>query len=120
VDSWEPCADLSGGIHGDGAIGNSNITISDNLFDRNYGQIAIHAEDTDGLLIADNRFITSPTALPGKARTLLDFKSTKHITLKGNTVKNPAAGDTLVNLGKDVAGVTGNDATGITRDAPKH
>jgi hypothetical protein len=102
-------------IHGDGAIGNSNLTISDNLFDRNYGQIAIYAEDTDGLLIADNRFITSPTALPNKARTILDFQSTKHITLKGNVVENLPPGDTLVNLGKNVDGVTGNDATGITR-----
>jgi hypothetical protein len=100
-------------VHGDGAIGNGNITITGNRFDRNYGQIAIYAEDTDGILIADNRFITSPTPLPNKARTIMDFKSTKNITLKKNVVDNPTKNDTLVNLGKNVEGVTGNDATGI-------
>ncbi len=101
-------------VHGDGAIGNRNITITSNLFDRNYGQIDIHAEDTDGIRIADNRFITAPISLPSKARTILDFKSTKNITLQGNVAENTGANDILVNLGQKVVGVIGNDATGIT------
>jgi hypothetical protein len=105
-------------VHGDGAMGNRNITITGNHFDRNYGQIAIHAEDTDGIRIGDNRFITSPIPLPGKARTVLDFTSTKNIALRGNVVENSATNDILVNLGKNVTGVVGNNASGITL-APK-
>ena len=100
-------------VHGDGAMGNANITIADNLFDSNYGQIALHAEDTDGMLIADNRFITSPTSLPHGNRTLLDFKLSKHIALKENVVENPMKGDTLVHS-EMVEGLTGNDSAGIS------
>jgi Right handed beta helix region len=100
-------------VHGDGAIGNKNITITSNLFDMNYGQIGIYAEDTDGIRIADNRFITSPIPLPGKTRTILDFKSTKNITLQRNLVANSATDDILVNLGKNVDEIIGNDAAGI-------
>ena len=100
-------------IHGDGAIGNADITIADNLFDRNYGQTTIHVAYTDGVRIATNRFIASPLLLPGKVRTALHLESSRNITLKGNTVENPAAQDTLISLGKNVEAITGNDATGI-------
>ena len=106
-------------VHGDGAMGNTNLAITDNLFDQNYGQIAIHAEDTDGIRISDNRFVTSPALLPGKARTILDFKSTRNVILQRNMVKNPGKNDTLVSLGKRVEGVTGNDPTGIAVATPK-
>ena len=106
-------------VHGEGAMGNGNITVTGNFFDRNYGQNAIYAEDTDGILIADNRFITSPVPLPDRHRTLLDFKSTKNITLKNNVAENFSKNDTLVNLGRNVDGVIGNDATGITLAAAK-
>jgi Right handed beta helix region len=102
-------------VHGDGAMGNSNLTITGNLFDKNYGQIAIHAEDTDGILIADNRFIASPIPLPNGIRTILNFESSKNIVLKGNAVEGSPEGDTLVKLGKDVVGVSGNETTGINR-----
>ena len=105
-------------VHGDGAMGNRNITITGNHFDRNYGQIAIHAEDTDGIRIVDNHFISSAIPLPGKARTVLDFTSTKNITLRGNVVENSATNDILVRLGRNVDRLFGNDATGITL-APK-
>lgn len=101
-------------VHGDGAMGNGNLTITGNLFDKDYGQIAIHAEDTDGIRIADNRFIASPIPLPNQTRTILDFKSAKNIVLKNNVVENSAKSDTLVKLGKNVEGVTGNDTNGIT------
>jgi hypothetical protein len=100
-------------IHGDGAIGNADITIADNLFDRNYGQTAIHVAYTDGVRIATNRFITSPLPLPGKARTVLHVETSRHITLQANTVGHPAEQDTLVSLGKNVEAITGNDTTGI-------
>ena len=100
-------------IHGDGAMGNRNITIAGNLFDRNYGQIGVYAEDADGIRIADNRFITSPIPLPSNARKILDFKSAKNITLQRNVVENSGTNDVLVNLGKKTDGIMGNDASGI-------
>ncbi|MEI7422940.1 MAG: glycoside hydrolase N-terminal domain-containing protein [Prolixibacteraceae bacterium] len=102
-------------VHGDGAIGNANITLTDNLFDRNYGQIAVHVEDTDGVLIAGNRFIGSPDLLPDRARIVMDFKSTRNITLKGNWGESLAPNDILIHLGNDVQVVSGNDTTGIKR-----
>jgi hypothetical protein len=100
-------------IHGDGAIGNADITIADNLFDRNYGQTAIHVAYADGVRIVTNRFITSPQPLPGKARTVLHVETSRNIALQANTVENPAAQDTLVTLGQNVDAIAGNDATGI-------
>ena len=100
-------------IHGDGAIGNADITIADNLFDRNYGQTVIHVAYTDGVRIATNRITTSPLPLPGKTRTILHFESSLNIKLHGNTVENPAAQDTLVTPGKNVKAITGNDTKGI-------
>jgi len=102
-------------VHGDGAIGNRNITIAGNCFDQNYGQIAVYAEDTDGMLVDSNRFVGSPIPLPKGARTILDFKSSKNIALKQNTVIGTSADVRLVNLGPKVEGVTGDDASGIKR-----
>ena len=100
-------------VHGDGAMGNGNLAITDNTFERNYGQIAIHAEDTDGITITHNQFETSPLVLSNRCRTVLDFKFTKNIVLRKNTVVNPSPGDTLVSLGKNVGEVAGNDPSGI-------
>jgi beta-galactosidase len=100
-------------VHGEGAIGNADITIADNFFDRNYGETAIHVACSDGVRIAENRFVASPLPLPGKSRTVLHFETSRNITLQGNTVENPAPKDTLVRLGKDVEAITGNNATGI-------
>jgi hypothetical protein len=100
-------------IHGDGAIGNSDITIAGNFFDRNYGQTAIHVAYTDGVRIATNRFTTSPLPLPGKARTIFHTEFSRNITLQGNTVENPATQDTLVTVGRNVEAITGTDTAGI-------
>lgn len=100
-------------VHGDGAIGNRNITVAGNFFDRNYGPIAVYAEDTDGLLVASNRWVGSPIPLPKGARTILDLKSAKNIALKQNSVVGFSTDVRLVNLGPNVEGVTGNDASGI-------
>ena len=104
-------------VHGDGAVGNGNITITNNFFDGNYGRIAIHVADTDGILINDNRLIASSLPLPGgTGRTILDFRTSRNIILNKNRVENLSKSDTLVSLGKNVAGITGNDASGIRPD----
>jgi hypothetical protein len=51
--------------------------------------------------------------LKTRLRTILDFKSTKSFTLKSHVVESLAKRDTLVNLGKNVAGIIGNDVWGI-------
>ena len=100
-------------VHGDGAIGNGNIKIIGNDFEQNYGQIAVHVEDTDGVLISSNHFMVSSLRLPDKVRTTLDFRSTKNITLRGNTVDDSNGNDLLVKLGEKVQGITGNNSSGI-------
>jgi hypothetical protein len=102
-------------VHGDGATGNKDIVIDDNLFDQNYGQVAIHVEDTDGVRIDSNRFVTCPLDLPGRSRTILDFTSTRNISLRGNVVEGSATADALVELGRNVGRIDGNDASGIRR-----
>ncbi|MCU0872389.1 MAG: hypothetical protein MUE50_08585, partial [Pirellulaceae bacterium] len=62
---------------------------------------------------------TSPLPLPGKARTVLHFETTRNITLKDNTVEDPGAQDTLVSLGESVESLAGNDATGICATTTK-
>lgn len=104
-------------VHGDGAIGNGNVTIEENNFDRNYGQNTILIEDADGVVIASNRFIMSP--LPaGKTRTVLNFQSAQNITLKNNVVANAAPTDNLLKRGKNVGAFTGDDAGGIKLATP--
>ena len=100
-------------LHGDGAIGNADITITDNLFDKNYGQTALHIAYTDGVLATKNRFIASPWPLLGKARTLLHLENSRNIALVANTVENPAAEDKLITLGKNVENLTGYNPEGI-------
>lgn len=101
-------------VHGEGAIGNRNITISGNTFNRNYGQNAVYIEDTDGVLILGNHFMETKVPLPeGRGRNILEFKSTKDPVLIRNRVENSATNDTLVKFDKDVEGVRGNNASGI-------
>lgn len=117
----ELSGEASGGVfvHGDGAVGNADIAITGNVFDGNYGQRAVHVEDTDGVLISNNRFIASQLPLPGRSRTVLDFQTSKNIKLRANSVENAPAGDSLVTLDKSVEHVDGNDATGISAAAKK-
>ncbi len=106
-------------LHGDGAVGNSKITLANNFFDRNYGRITIAVEDADGVQIDDNRFIASSIPLPeAKSRTILDLKTSKNINLRNNKVENLAEGDTLVSVGKNVNAIAGNDPSGISPVAP--
>lgn len=100
-------------VHGDGAIGNADLTIADNFFDRNYGQVAIHLAFTDGARIVSNRFLASPLPLPDQARTVTHVEASRNIALAGNTVENAAAQDRLVSIGTNVEAIAGNDATGI-------
>jgi hypothetical protein len=103
-------------IHGDGAIGNADISIEQNLFEKNYGRVAINAEDTDGLMISSNRFVLPELPLPGaNPRSIVDLRSCRNITLRDNLVEGGATNDVTVVIGKEVEGLTGNDPSGIKR-----
>lgn len=104
-------------VHGDGAVGNADLTIADNVFDEDYGQTALHIAFTDGARIAGNRFVAALLPLPDQARTVLQVESSRNIALQDNIVEHPAAQDILVSLGANVEAVTGNDATGIRTTA---
>ena len=105
-------------VHGDGAIGNRNVAIRDNHFEENYGLFMMNVECTDGLKIAGNRIQSpSPLALP-RSGSIIDLAASRNISLQGNLVSKPGPSvGRLVNLGKDLQGISGNDASGIRLEA---
>jgi len=101
-------------IHGDGAIGNRNITIADNLFDINFGQFMIKAEWTDGLQITGNKFVHCfqlPQQKPGE---VIHLNHIHHASLKDNTAEDtgPAFGKPI-GIGSDVSDPTADKLGGI-------
>ena len=107
-------------VHGDGAIGNRNIAVCDNRFDENYGFYTINAACTDGLKIAGNVIHRpSPLALPQPGH-VLNLAACRNVTLQSNLVGAPGPSlGRLVNLGKDVECVRGDDAAGIRLEGPR-
>ncbi len=105
-------------VHGDGAIGNRDVEIRDNHFDENYGLFMMNVECTDGLKISGNVIQSpSPLALP-HAGNVVNLVACRHVTLHGNLVSKPGPSlGPLVNLGKDVEGVSGNEPSGIRLEA---
>ena len=101
-------------IHGDGAIGNANLTLRDNRFQSNY-QGDVEAAWIDGLTIANNT-LTGAAAWPSflDKHSSVSLSHSRNVTLRGNMVKNAAAyKPELVAAGEDVSGMTGNDAAGV-------
>ena len=105
-------------VHGDGAIGNRDVVIRDNRFDENYGLFMMNVECTDGLKIAGNR-IQSPSPLAlSSSGSIINLATSRNISLRGNLVSKPGPSvGRLVNLGKDLQGISGNDASGIRLEA---
>ncbi|MGO9108272.1 MAG: right-handed parallel beta-helix repeat-containing protein [Thermoguttaceae bacterium] len=101
-------------VHGDGAIGNRNVAIHDNHFEKNYGLFMINTECTEGLKISGN-VIQSPSLLPlPRPSSIINLVASHDILLQGNLVSKPGpSAGKLVNLGNDVEGLRGNDASGI-------
>lgn len=73
-------------VHGDGAIGNRNISIDHNTFTDCSGQYVMRIEDADGVRITRNQIDGSfrrPAKLPGNVFWL---NESRHIELLGNAV----------------------------------
>ena len=108
-------------IHGDGAMGNRNITIADNVFSSCYGQTTIGADWTEGVQIMRNRIDGSfqlPLAVPG---SVIAVNHCHIVVLKDNVVihQGGSAGN-LVRLGPDQSAseVKNADDSGIRLQEP--
>ena len=105
-------------IHGDGALGNKNITLKNNRFQSNY-QGDIDAQWTQNLTVSGN-IITGaapwPAVMPPQSPVLLS--NCRAVTLRDNLVKNSAAyRPALISTGANLSDITGNDASGVRGDA---
>ena len=104
-------------IHGDGAMGNKNITLKNNRFQSNY-QGDIDAQWTRHLTISGN-VITGATPWPSAIGPQSAFllANCRAVTLRDNLVKNSAAyKSALVSTGANLSDVTGNDSSGARAD----
>jgi hypothetical protein len=101
-------------VHGDDAIGNRNINITNNKFEANYCPYMMSIAWADGVNITDNR-IYSPSPLPLPAPGyIISLHNVRQVTLKGNTYSNPGPSVVrAVEIGHNAEGVTGNDDFGI-------
>jgi len=101
-------------IHGDGAMGNANLTLRDNRFVSNY-QGDVEAAWIDGLVIASNT-LTGAAVWPSflDKHSPVALSHCRNVTLRGNVVKNAASyKPEVVAVGKDVSGMTGNGFEGL-------
>lgn len=98
-------------VHGDGAMGNSNITIQDNHFVGNtLGDLDI--EWARNITVRDNR-LAGPAAWPSKVspQAAVTVSHCAGVKLQGNVVdKSDTYAAPLVNIGKDVTGLTNADS----------
>ena len=93
-------------IHGDGAIGNANLTLRDNRFVSNY-QGDVEAAWIAGLVIASNT-LTGAAVWPSfmDKRSPIALSHCRNVTLRGNMVKNAASyKPEVVAVGEDVSGM---------------
>ena len=101
-------------VHGDGAIGNRNITITHNRFVSNY-QGEFDLQWADGITLSANT-ITGAPAWPSMLakKSPVAVANCRDVTLSGNVVYNASSyKPSLVASGDNVTGLTGNDPAGI-------
>jgi hypothetical protein len=104
-------------VHGDGAVGNRNITVANNTFDNCYGPYVLKIEWTDGAQITDNKIDGSfqqNNSVPGN---ILWVSQSKNVKLSNNVVthQGPYAGE-VVALTPDMnpADVQNNNTAGFS------
>ena len=105
-------------IHGDGAMGNKNITVKNNRFQSNY-QGDIDAQWTQNLTVSGN-VITGATVWPSAVmppQSPVLLSNCRAVTLRDNLVKNSAVyKPALISPGANSSEVTGNDSSGVRAD----
>ena len=105
-------------IHGDGAVGNRDITIQNNRFFSNY-QGDIDVQWTDGLTVSGNTMTGPGVWPPGiTPQSAILLANSRRTTLRDNLVKDASAyRSPLVRSGVNLSDVTGNDSSGVRADA---
>lgn len=101
-------------VHGDGAIGNRNIVIRDNLLLGNY-QGDMDLQWVDGVALSGN-VMSAPAQWPTgvKPYSPISLADCRNIALTGNIVKNASGYQPdMVATGENVTGVKQNDPSGI-------
>ncbi len=73
-------------VHFDGAMGNRNILIADNLIDTCYGQNIFRIEGANGVAISGNQIKNAFTLKSGKPGDILWLNHSRNVTLSGNEV----------------------------------
>jgi hypothetical protein len=101
-------------VHGDGAMGNRNITIAHNRFVSNY-QGDIDIQWTDGVTLSANT-MTGPPMWPPKVapKPVIALANCRAVTLAGNVVYHSSVYQSpLVAAGDTVTDLHGNNPSGI-------
>ncbi len=111
-------------IHGDGAIGNANLTLRDNRFVSNY-QGDVEAAWIDGLVIANNT-LTGAAVWPPflDKHSPIALSHCRNVAVWGNVVKNPVSyKPEVVSVGEDVSVLIGDESKEVlisTRPKYRH
>ncbi len=104
-------------LHGEGAKGNRNISIQDNVFSGVLGPNLI-LEWGDGVQVINNRFVNTHARSVGAddfVKTVVWVAHSNNLKLSGNTLSNPGPEfRTLRLVGDDVTNLMGAD-DGLTR-----
>ena len=96
-------------VHGDGAMGNRDISVKNNRFESNYGG-DVDAQWTDGLTIVGNTF-TSPAAWPAKfeAKPPILVQNAQNVEIAKGQFKTPGVyKQPFVGVGENVAKIEGD------------
>jgi hypothetical protein len=104
------CGDLPAvQIHGDGAIGNSDITVQDNVLVGNY-MGDFQASWAKNVTISGNKVVgCNPLPTVVAPPNLVQVDNDQGVTIEGNTVKNAS-------VYKSPLVVVGNNVTGLSND----
>ena len=101
-------------IHGDGALGNRDITLTGNTFASNYDR-DIQVEWANRVSVSGNH-LTGAAAWPASLapQSPIVLAHCRNVILRGNIVRHASAYKTpLVAAGDDVTGLIGSDAAGL-------
>jgi len=108
-------------VHGDGAMGNRNIVVKDNLMLSNF-QGDIDAAWADGLTITGNTF-TAPPAPPAGAKPQppISVRDARNVRVGGNHIKTPDGyAQPFVHVGPNVLRLTQDFGAPETNTKPAH
>jgi hypothetical protein len=105
-------------VHGDGAMGNRNITIQENSFDSCYGHAIMRVNQTDGATIAENRISGAFQLKLSPPGSVISLAGTSKVVLRENIVsaQGPFAGDLVDADQVSCATLQHDDPAGIRLD----